>query len=130
MGIASVFALGIGTAFMLVGAWPVLGFCGLEILLLYWAFRANYRSGRGGEDLQLTEKVMEVVRTSPYGQTRYWHFEPTWLQVLIDDPPEHHSKLKLASHGRSLEIGSFLTPQERLQVAHALRDALNRWRRR
>lgn len=129
MAVTSAFAFGIGTAFMLIGAWPVLGFCGLEIALLYWAFRANYRGGRGGEKLRLTGKMMEVTRISPYGRERHWRFEPTWLQVLIDEPPEHHSKLELASHGRSLEIGAFLTPEERLQVAHALRDALARWRR-
>lgn len=130
MAVASSLALVIGTGFMLVGAWPVLGFCGLEIALLYWAFSANYRSGRAGEELRLTERAMEVTRISPYGREKRWRFEPTWLQVLIDEPPEHHSKLRLESHGRALEIGAFLSPEERVQLAHALRDALARWRRR
>jgi uncharacterized membrane protein len=121
---------GIGTAFFILSAWPVIGFCGLEFILLYIAFRLNYRAGRATERICLTEKELEVTRISPYGKTQQWRFEPTWLQVLIDNPPQHHSKLRLRSHGRSLVIGSFLTPEERLEVADALHAALQGWRRR
>jgi uncharacterized membrane protein len=127
---AAASAFAIGTIFLLAGAWPVIGFCGLEVILLYLAFRLNYRSGRMSENLRLTRTDLEVIRISPYGKKQTWHFEPTWLQVLMDDPPEHQSKLRLASHGRSLVIGSFLTPEERLEVACALRDALYDWRHR
>ena len=33
-----------GMFFLLLGAWPVVGFLGLDVLLVYWAFRANYRA--------------------------------------------------------------------------------------
>ncbi|MDA0656762.1 MAG: DUF2244 domain-containing protein [Proteobacteria bacterium] len=130
MVLTAFLTFGIGTTFFILGAWPVMGFCGLEFILLYIAFRLNYRAGRAAERICLTEKELEVTRISPYGKAQQWRFEPTWLQVLIDTPPLHHSKLRLRSHGRSLVIGSFLTPEERLEVAEALRAALQSWRRR
>ena len=115
---------------MQMGAWPVLGFCGLEILLLYIAFHVNYVSGQKSEEVKLTENLLEVRKISPLGHVLHWRFEPTWLQVTIDEPLRHDSKLQLASHGRSLEIGAFLAPEERLQLARALRGALDHWHRR
>ena len=44
----------------------------------------------------------------------------------MDDPPEHESQLTLASHGRRLVVGAFLTPEERLELARALGAALAR----
>jgi len=126
----SLSALVVGISFMQMGAWPVLGFCGLEILLLYIAFHLNYISGQKSEEVELTENILEVRKISPLGHVLHWRFEPTWLRVKIDEPLRHDSKLHLASHGRSLEIGAFLTPEERLQLARALRCALDRWHRR
>ena len=70
------------------------------------------------------------MRVSPGGEVGRWEFEPTWLQVSIDNPPRHDSQLRLSSHGRSLVIGAFLTPAERVEVAEALRDAIAEWRNR
>ncbi len=116
---------GVGTAFFLMGAWPVLGFCGLEVLLIYGAFRLNYRSAQGHERLRLTERALEVRHVDPDGSTRSFALEPHWLQVRIDDPPSDDSQLTLTSHGKTLIIGRFLTPAERLEVANALRAALD-----
>ena len=57
-----------------------------------------------------------------------WRFEPYWVRVHMDDPPRRDSLLTLASHGRRLAIGLFLTPEERLDVARALQSALRRYR--
>jgi uncharacterized membrane protein len=117
-----------GVAFVSMGAWPVFGFFGLDVLLLYWAFKASYRSGNLYETLRLTEDTLEVRRIHPSGGSQVWRMRPHWLRVLIDEPPEHHSQLVLRSHGRDLTVGSFLTPEERAEVASALRDALARGR--
>jgi uncharacterized membrane protein len=117
-----------GAFFVLHGAWPVTGFFGLDVLLLYVAFKANYRSARLCETVKLTVDALVVERVSLSGRRSRWTFQPYWLRIEIDDPPEHGSQLMLTSHGRSLIIGSFLSPEERLEVAHALRAALHRWR--
>ena len=117
-----------GIVFLLQGAWPVFGFFGFEFLLIYFAFRLNYRSGKLVETIQLGNSELVVTRIQPSGQCRRWAFQPNWLQVRIDNPPQHHSQLTISSHGRVLAIGAFLTPNERLEVAVALREALARWR--
>jgi uncharacterized membrane protein len=113
-----------GVAFYLQGAWPVVGFFGLDVALVYWAFKASYRSGRLHEKIRLTDDVLEVQRVSPFGRVEVWRYQPYWVRVDIDDPPEHHSQLTLRSHGRSLTVGAFLAPAQRLEVAQALRAAL------
>lgn len=117
-----------GLAFFLAGAWPVIGFMGADVLLIYLAFKINYRSGRLVETLHLTPETLTVRRIWPGGRSRSWEFQPYWLQVELADPPRHDSPLVLRSHGRSLSIGSFLTKEERAEVATALRDALLRAR--
>lgn len=113
-----------GIAFLLAGAWPVFGFFGLDVLLIYIAFRLSYRSGRLYETLRLTRDSLTVQRFFPSGEVKSWTFQPYWLRVEMDDPPRTDSRLRLATHGRSLVIGSFLTPSERLEVAQALKAAL------
>jgi len=118
-----------GITFLMAGAWPVFGFFGLDVLLVYVAFRANYRSGLVYETLRLTHDELAVQRVLPSGESRSWIFQPYWLRVHMDDPPRYDSRLTLSSHGNSLVIGAFLTPEERLEVAQALGSALARTRR-
>jgi uncharacterized membrane protein len=113
-----------GIVFLLAGAWPIFGFFGLDVLLLYIAFRLNYRSGRLYETLHLTHERLTVQRVLPSGEIRRWIFQPYWVRVQMHDPPRRESRLTLSSHGQSLAIGSFLTPEERLEVARALSAAL------
>lgn len=113
-----------GLAFFLIGAWPVVGFLGLDVLLVYIAFRANFRHARMYETVTLTRDDLVVQRVSPRGDAQRWRFQPAWLQVLMDDPPAHDSRLTLRSHGRSLCVGDFLTAEERADFARALRRAL------
>ena len=120
----------VGLYFLSIGAWPVTGFCGLEVVALYIAFRLSYRSGRLRETLQLSAERLTVRRFAPSGTMREWRFQPFWLRVDIDDPPANDSRLTLTSHGRSLTVGGFLTAPERFALAQALRAALGRLRGR
>lgn len=119
----------VGSLFWLLGAWPVIGLCGLELVLLYGAFRLNYRAGRAYERLRLSDDVLEISRVRPDGAvSRIWRLQPNWLRIDIDSPPDHNNQLTLSSHGRRMVVGGFLTPQERLELARALGEALDRWR--
>ena len=130
MGVVIGANLLIGIPFLVWGAWPVFGFMGLDILALYLLFKLNYRSGRLFERLRLTDEDFTVARQHPDGMRQHWRFTPYWLRVAIDDPPRHESQLTVGSHGRAVVVGAFLTPEERLEVAHALRQALARQRDR
>jgi uncharacterized membrane protein len=115
----------IGAGFVLAGAWPVTGFLGLDVLLLYLAFRWNYRQARRAEFIRLDQDGLSVRRIGPDGQAREWRLEPYWARVAIDDPPRPDSPLVLSSRGDRLAIGAFLTLPERLELAEALRAALH-----
>lgn len=128
MGVATAFGFIIGVAFMLAGAWPVIGFCGLEIGLLYVAFRLNYRAGRRYERIRLTDDGLQVRQYGPKGETGRWEAEPGWLRVAVNEVPPHKGEITLSSHGRAMVIGRFLPPAERREVAEALRAAIARYR--
>jgi uncharacterized membrane protein len=117
-----------GLLFLLAGAWPIMGFFGLDALLIYVAFRINYRRGRMFETVRLTPDDLTVRRVDHWGKAKEWRFQPNWLQVLMDDPPRHESMVTLRSHGRSLIVGAFLSPEERLDFAKALSAEIDRLR--
>lgn len=122
-------SLAVGGAFLAKGAWPVFGFFGLDVLIVWLAFRANYRSARLYERVRLTSDDLTVKRVAERQPERTWTFQPYWLRVSMDDPPRHESQVTLSSHGTSLVVGSFLSPDERLEFAKALNGALDTWRR-
>jgi uncharacterized membrane protein len=113
-----------GIAFVAIGAWPVFGFFGLDVLAVYVAFRLNYRSGRRYEALQLTARQLSLLRVNWRGHSQRLDFQPYWLRVEIDEPVTQGSQIVLASHGRRTVVGSFLSPAERAEFARALRKAL------
>ena len=128
MGTVAAFCLTIGTVFAVLGAWPVFAFLGLDVLLVFLAFRWSYRSARERERIRLDTEALEIVRTSADGRARSWRFQPHWLRIDFDESGDPNDQLRLSSHGRSLVIGAFLAPGERAKCAELLRDGIRRWR--
>lgn len=114
-----------GVAFWLLGAWPVMGFFGLDVLLIYWAFKINYRSGRAYEVIDITPDVLTLTRVSPKGSSEKFEINPYWARVgLSTDHPDGRTSLRIIAQGRELLIGQFLNDEERGALAEALRAAL------
>jgi uncharacterized membrane protein len=113
-----------GISFVIAGAWPVFGFFGIDIVLVYLAFKLNYRDARRYETIRLTDSTLVVERFNPSGRRERWRFQPYWLKVDVENDPVPGSTVTLRSHGRNVEIGSFLSPEERLDFANALRAEL------
>ena len=125
LGLSSI-AVGIG--FVSIGAWPVFGFFGLDVGLVYVAFRLNYRSARRREILRLAGDAFTVERVGVGGKRRIWRFQPYWLRVVLEERVDESNRLYVASHGNSLAIGEFLPPAARRELAETIGDALRRWR--
>jgi uncharacterized membrane protein len=118
-----------GVVFTSLGAWPVFGFLGLDVLAIYVAFRINYRQARLFETLSLDGQCLEVRRVHPSGRVEAWSLSPNWLSVEVEGyEGSARGSVRLRSHGREVRIARFLTPGERQDLAAALRDALRRWR--
>ncbi|MFQ5534713.1 MAG: DUF2244 domain-containing protein [Sphingomonadales bacterium] len=129
MAVLGFAAFSISAVFWTLGAWPVMGFYGLDVALIFFAFQLNYRSGRIVEAVRLSDHALTVERIGPGGKVLGWSFQPYWVQVVIDEVAGQANQLTLRSHGRELVIGAFLTQDERLHLAAALRRALSHQRR-
>src|SRR6266850_1699242 len=88
MGFFGIVSFVAGVAFCLMGAWPVLGFFGLDVLVIYWAFRVNFRSAAATEDIMVTPTELRVRRVSHRGHLMEWSFNPLWVQLEQTGDPE------------------------------------------
>ena len=113
-----------GLAFLMMGAWPVLGFCGLDVGLVYVAFKLNYRAGRAHEIVELTPDILRVTRVAAGGSSQRFEFNPYWARVKLAQWPDGRTDLKIASHGREFSFGRLLNDDERRDFANALQQAL------
>jgi uncharacterized membrane protein len=114
-----------GLVCVLIGAWPVFGFFGLDVLAIYWAFRINFRSGRASEEIRVTTSELRVRRISHRGHVMEFVLNPLWVKLDQKVHAEYGiEKLYLLSGGRRVSIGSFLGPDEKASFAKALLAAL------
>lgn len=125
MGAVIVLNLIVGGAFYWIGAWPVPGFCGLDVALLYWAFTANFHALRQAETIELSPVLMTLTRRHPAGQTERFEFNPFWVRVRLSEEADGRNELKLASHGREFRFARFLSDDERRDFAECLAAALS-----
>ena len=115
--------------FVLLGAWPVAGFMGADILIFWLAFRVSFRSARACETIELTPLELHFAKIGARGQRRDWRFHPAWVKLEREDHEEFGTqRLALMSRGKSVEIGAFLGPDEKAEFATGLSRALGQAR--
>ena len=118
MALVGVVSFAGGLFFFILGAWPVVGFLGLDVLLIYWAFRVNYRAALAYEEVDITAGALTVRKVSHRGKVSEWTLNPLWTRL---DKQTHEEfgieKLFLVSHGRKLAIANFLGPDEKESFA-------------
>jgi uncharacterized membrane protein len=114
--------------FVWLGAWPVGGFTGLEVVLAGVLFRVNARAVRGSELIMLSEQGLRVVRTEPNGVKRELSLQPAWLNLSVEERPGRVPGLVLSARGQRVEIGRSLGEDEKRDLAQALGAALHRLR--
>jgi uncharacterized membrane protein len=126
MAFVSTISFVAGGVFWWMGAWPVLGFFGLDVLVIYWAFRINFRRAAASEEITVTPSELRVRRVSHRGHVVEWVLNPLWVQFEQKAHAEFGIEhLYLVSRGRRVSIGSFLGPEEKASFAKALSVALN-----
>ena len=106
----------------LLGAWPIAGFCGLDVALVWWLFQRNYLDARRSETLVLTDRELVIDRVSPDGEREQHRLDAYWLKI------EQGERLIVTSRGNRVVIGRFLAPDARREVAEQLQAALIRLR--
>lgn len=111
--------LAIGVPMLALGAWPVLGFMGLDIWLLWWVFKRSFLDARRSETLVLTDSELLVDRVAPDGEREEHRLDAYWLRIDVTE-----ERLVAISKGNRLVLGRFLSPEERLALAERLKAAL------
>ncbi len=126
MGLIATVNLVAGTVFFAIGAWPVVGFCGFDVAIMYWAFRRNFADGRRAERIEITEHELVLERLAEGRERQEQRFVRRWVRVRLEEDREREliGRLLLHSHGTSTEIASFLGAEERKSLASALKSAL------
>lgn len=95
----------------------------IPVVMLYFFFMRNYRDGRLTEELRIYPDVIAVERREPSGEILRWHANPYWVKVMIQETPIE-SYLTLEGNQRTIELGAFLSPEERLTIKAKIDDAI------
>ncbi len=118
-----------GMLFLVVGAWPVFFFFGLDAFLIWLAFKMSYRSGRAWEEVAVWKHELELRQFTPSGKRTVHTFNPFWARFVVDRHDEIGiTRMSLVERGRSVDIGMFLNPVDRESFAEAFSEALARAR--
>ena len=119
-----------GAIFLSIGAWPVFGFFGLDVVLLYVAFRVNYRAARVREEVSVSRTSLDIRKTAPSGRVEAHRFNPFWTRFAIARHAEIGiTGMAVEARGESVPIGGFLNPDDRESFATAFSGALAKAKR-
>jgi uncharacterized membrane protein len=113
----------VGLPMYLLGAWPVAGFMGIDVWLLWFFFQRSYLDARRRETLTLTDRELIVERRSPDGEREEHRLDAYWLRFDVSE-----ERLVVVSRGNRIVVGRFLSPEERGQLAEELKAAHARMR--
>ena len=134
IGVLAALLFIIGLGFFLAGAWPVIGFLGLELLVVCGAFKLNYRAAKIRETIETTEETLTVEHKDQHGNAAVSKYPIGWLRVQLTPPvaPEpaarYRQRVILSSHGIETEIGAFLHPSEKTKLQREIDGMLSRSR--
>jgi uncharacterized membrane protein len=119
-----------GLLFLALGAWPVTGFFSLDVLLIYLAFRHNYRTARAYEEVSVTSSELVVRKVDHHGRSAEWSANPLWVRLHREVDEEFGVRgVFLVSRGDRHAVGAFLAPDEKASFAKALGSAIGEAKR-
>ncbi|MEO1549023.1 MAG: DUF2244 domain-containing protein [Pseudomonadota bacterium] len=104
-------------------AFGLLPFLVSALIGLYWAISRNTHDGKLSERLLLWPDLVTVERVEPNGTRRIWHANPHWVTLHLKTTPRVESYLTLKGNGREIELGAFLSPEERVDLHKTLASA-------
>ena len=111
--------------FYSMGAWPIIGFFGLDVAALYLAFRINYRAANVREEIALSRTSLNIRKVPPSGRVEEHSVNPLWTRFTVRRGPENMiTDMSIEARGMRISIGSFLNPDDRESFASAFGQAL------
>ncbi|WGZ95211.1 MAG: DUF2244 domain-containing protein [Candidatus Thiothrix putei] len=127
----AVLTLLVAARFILLGAWLVLPFALLEIVVLGVSLYLFERASRYSETIQIAPDGILIITRNGVKTLREYRFQPYWVKIALQlDPRDWYpSKLLLRSHGESIEIGACLTNADRKMLAKTITTAIESCRK-
>jgi uncharacterized membrane protein len=114
-----------GTFFFVLGAWPVLGFAGLDVLAVWLAFRLNYRAARASEEIEVSRTALVIRKIAANGRRQEFRFNPRWVKLDVKEAEDEGVvRIAVRLRDRGVAVGDFLNPADRTSLALALGTAL------
>ena len=127
--LAAVLATIPGIIFFSMGAWPIVGFLGLDMALIWWAMSASRRDGKRYEEVTLWPDQLEIKQVDGVGKETLSRFNPYLVKLVVDrDFNERTVGLHLRTRDRDVVLGQFLNQDEKSSFAKAFGTALKRAR--
>ena len=130
MVFVGVTCFGAGLLFWSIGAWPIMGFMGLDVLVVWLAFTLNYRAARAYEEIVVSRSELLIRKVSPRGRAREIRFNPSWVRLdvrRLED--EGVTRIDVLSRNERVPVAAFLNPDDRTSFATAFGAALAEARR-
>ncbi len=124
MFIVSFIFFSVGVFFWHIGAWPVFGFLGLDVFLLYYAFRINYKSGEIFETIKIIKENLLITRNFPSGKKQIWSLDSYWTKLEIVNHSRHQYNLIVKSKEKVVLLGSFLNYNDKKKLRSQIENAL------
>lgn len=113
-----------GLAFLSMGALPVVGFFGLDVLLVYAAFQWTFKKQTESTHVIVTNEHLRMRHTKPNGDVKSVSLPTAFVRVELDEAATPNSWLRIEYGRQAFIIGRFLTLPERKSLAKALRQAI------
>jgi uncharacterized membrane protein len=115
----------ISTYFALHGLWLIFPFAGLEVgflfVCLYMRMHANINT-----EIITFDKNTVVIERGRYHAEKTWKFHRVWAKVFVKNPKIHGypKQIFIRSHGKELELGSFLNKRDKEQLIKDLKNVI------
>jgi uncharacterized membrane protein len=125
LGAVAAFSFSIGGYVWWIGAWPVIGFVGLDVTAIALAFRLNSRAARAFEEVEVSRAAIVVRRVSAGGRSQELRFNPQWVRLEVEEA-EDEGVVRIAIRIRQgrVPVGAFLNPRDKKTFARAFDAAL------
>jgi uncharacterized membrane protein len=115
----------IGAYVWWIGAWPVIGFVGLDVAAIALAFHFNARAARAFEEVEVSRAAIIVRKVTASGRAQELRFNPQWVRLDVEAlEDEGVVRIALRLRERRVPVGAFLNPRDRETFARALSAAL------
>ncbi|MEM8616463.1 MAG: DUF2244 domain-containing protein [Pseudomonadota bacterium] len=129
MGLVAAVSFAAGLAFVSMGAFPILGFFGLDALLIWLAFRYSFRRQRQETEIRVTAESIDLLHREPGRDEKHVSLPTAFARVDLILPERKPSELTLSHGSKAWVIGRFLTPSERKSLKTALDTAIHKAKR-